>query len=144
MLQNKLSYAFPIEASDFTKAGDAAGKIKKILKLAGLPATVIRRVAIIAYEAEMNIVIHSVGGSLSLDLTSTRVEMASQDNGPGIPDIDLALQEGYSTASDEVRALGFGAGMGLPNIRRNADHFCIQSEVGVGTNLEVWIDIGVS
>ncbi len=143
-MPNSLTYSFAVEAGDFNKGGDAAGKIKKILKLAGLPSTVIRRAAIIAYEAEMNIVIHSVGGALRLNLNPERVELIAKDSGPGITDVSLAMQEGYSTASDEIRALGFGAGMGLPNIRHNADHFAIESQVGVGTTLEVYIDVNVS
>ncbi len=134
-MEPEFRFSFPIPAQDFRRAGDAASKIKRLMKQAGLPSGVTRRAAVIAYEAEMNLVIHSVGGELTLEITPERVVIQAVDTGPGIPNIDLAMQEGWSTASDEIRELGFGAGMGLPNMKRNADGFSIHSEVGTGTEL---------
>lgn len=128
-------FSFSIASRDFSRAGDAASKIKRMMKQAGLPSGVTRRASVIAYEAEMNMVIHSVGGEIILQITPAEVVIQAVDNGPGIPDIDLAMQEGWSTAPDEIRELGFGAGMGLPNMKRNADGFTIRSEVGAGTEL---------
>ncbi|NLK09038.1 MAG: anti-sigma regulatory factor [Firmicutes bacterium] len=134
-----MSITYDIVAGDFVRGGEAAGKLKRVLQQLGLGANVIRRTAIATYEAEMNVVIHSYGGQLSVDITSETIEIICSDCGPGIPDIDQALQEGYSTASDDVREMGFGAGMGLPNIRRSADEFSITSTVGEGTQLQIRI-----
>jgi len=121
---------FPIEAGNFTSAGEASSQIKNVLKQLGVDPNVVRRVTIAAYEAEMNLVIHSVGGELKLKVTSNSIIITAQDRGPGIPDIDLAMQEGYSTAPREILEMGFGAGMGLPNMRKCADRLDIRSEVG--------------
>ena len=98
---------------------------------------VLRRVAVASYEVELNLVIHSRGGVLTLEVEPDRVRLVSRDVGPGIPDVELAMREGYSTANEEARSLGFGAGMGLPNMKRNADQFAIESAVGVGTTIEM-------
>ena len=98
---------------------------------------VLRRVAVASYEVELNLVIHSRGGVLTLEVEPGRVRLVSRDVGPGIPDVELAMREGYSTANEEARSLGFGAGMGLPNMKRNADQFAIESAVGVGTTIEM-------
>lgn len=120
---------------DFTRAGEASGKVKNMLKQLGYSPEAIRRVSIAMYEAEINMVIHANGGCILVEVLPDRVEILLEDTGPGIADIDLAMTEGYSTAPDEVRSLGFGAGMGLPNIKKYTDEMRIESEVGVGTKL---------
>jgi len=120
---------------DFANAGKVSTSIKDTLKRLGINPAVVRRVAIISYEAEMNLVMYATRGQMSLSVSQYAVSLYINDEGPGIPDISLALQEGYSTATSEMREMGFGAGMGLPNIRRNADEFEISSEVGRGTKL---------
>ena len=128
---------YPVERGNFAIAGEASSKIKKILVKMGVPAAIIRDVSIAAYEAELNLVIHSNGGKLVLEVTPSQLRLTSQDIGPGIPDINLAMKEGYSTAPESVRVMGFGAGMGLPNIKRHCHEFHIQSEMGVGTTIHV-------
>lgn len=126
---------YRIEGNDYMEAGAASNNIKNTLKMLGLPSDICRRAAVITYEAEMNLVIHGGGGSLTATITEDKLVVIAEDHGPGIPDISKAMQEGYTTASDEAREMGFGAGMGLPNIKRNSDDFDIQSEVGKGTKL---------
>ena len=130
-----LEDVYPVEAGDFVTAGQASTTIKRKLKQLGVKADVLRRVSVASYEVELNLVIHSMGGTLTMQVTPDYVALISKDVGPGIPDIDKAMTEGYSTANEEARTLGFGAGMGLPNMRRNADGFDIQSQVGVGTTI---------
>ncbi len=130
-----------MEAMDFVTAGEASAQIKRLLKKLGVDPGVIRRLSIACYEAEINLVIHSDGGKLTLEMNPENVSLISEDVGPGIPDIDLAMSEGYSTASDDVRMMGFGAGMGLANMARNADRFHIDSKVGEGTRIEMIFDI---
>lgn len=120
---------------NFDSAGEASAKVKRVLQQLGVDAAVIRRIAIGCYEAEMNVIIHSDGGKLLAAVYPNRTEITVSDDGPGIADIDLAMQEGYSTAPDYVRELGFGAGMGLPNMVKCADEFKITSAVGSGTCL---------
>lgn len=131
----ELRELFPVAAGDFTSAGEVSGRIKRILKKLGVSGGVVRRVSVAAYEVELNLVIHSLGGEIELTVSPDDICLFVRDVGPGIPDIDLAMQEGYSTASDDVRMMGFGAGMGLPNMVRNSDTFDIASEVGVGTRI---------
>ena len=126
---------FPVEAGAFTTAGEASTTIKRTLKQLGISAEVLRHVSVVCYEVELNLVIHSLGGTLTLLVDPDNVTLISKDVGPGIPDIEQAMTEGFSTASAEARTLGFGAGMGLPNMKRNATEFDIQSEVGVGTTI---------
>lgn len=128
---------YEVKHGDFTYAGQASSTIKKILKKIGIDSKVIRRIAIASYEAEMNLVIHSLGGVMILEIEKDLVRLSTIDEGPGIEDINLAMKEGYSTASDKVRELGFGAGMGLPNIKRCADEFDIDSAKGEGTKLRL-------
>lgn len=128
--------SFNIVANDFITAGKSSSAIKNLLKSMGLEASVIRRIAIISYEAEINIVIHSYGGELHCDLYEDKITIVSEDKGPGIKDIDLALTEGYSTAPESVRELGFGAGMGLPNIKKYSDEFEITS-CSKGTTIKI-------
>lgn len=132
-----LSSTFDIRAGEFQTAGDASASIKRKLKQIGIDSAVLRRIAVASYEAELNLIIHSQGGKLKLDMTPAAIVLTSADVGPGIADISKAMQEGYSTASEEARDLGFGAGMGLPNMKRNADGFSIESEVGKGTCIQM-------
>ena len=128
---------YPVETADYDHAGEASADIKRQLKQLGVPANVLRRVSVASYEVELNLVIHSDGGVLTLEVTPEAVRLISADRGPGIPDVDLAMREGWSTASETARSLGFGAGMGLPNMKRNADGFSIESEVGKGTTIDM-------
>lgn len=137
MSSQLLREVFPVQAGDFATAGEASAKIKRILKKLGVDSSVVRRVSVAAYEVELNLVIHSLGGEMELIVRPDYLNLNVRDVGPGIPDVDLAMCEGYSTASDDVRMMGFGAGMGLPNMKRNATDFSIQSQVGVGTQIEM-------
>lgn len=130
---------FSVTPDDFSRAGEASGSVKKILKELGFAPDIVRRVSIAMYEAEINMVIHAKGGTITVEITPQEISTVFNDVGPGIADIDLAMKEGYSTASAKVRELGFGAGMGLPNIRKFTDHLDIQSEVGVGTTVKMKI-----
>jgi serine/threonine-protein kinase RsbT len=130
---------FPIRGGDFENAGEVSTQIKAILKSTGIERDIIRRTSIAGYEAEMNVVIHAQSGEAELTITPTDIIITISDKGPGIPDIDLAMQEGYSTATDAMRERGFGAGMGLPNIKKNSDEFHIESTVGAGTTLTIVI-----
>lgn len=133
MQSKMLTNAYEVHAGEFQTAGDASASIKRKLKQIGIDSTVLRRIAVASYEAELNLIIHSEGGQLTLEMTPDAILLTSADVGPGIADIGKAMQEGFSTASEEARDLGFGAGMGLPNMKRNADDFSIESEVGKGT-----------
>lgn len=128
---------FNVERGDFETAGMTSRKIKKTLQQLGINNKTIRQVSIAGYEGEMNLAIHSDGGYISLMVLDGELVLVIEDTGPGIPDIALAMQEGYSTAGDEVREMGFGAGMGLPNMRNNSDAFEITSEPGSGTRIEM-------
>ena len=130
-----LEQVFPVEAGAYATAGEASTTIKRKLKQLGIDANVLRRVSVASYEVELNLVIHSMGGTLTLQVDPEMVTLISKDVGQGIPDIDKAMTEGFSTANEEARTLGFGAGMGLPNMKRNATTFDIQSQVGVGTTI---------
>ena len=134
-MANILEKSFPVEAGAFTTAGEASTTIKRTLKQLGVDTEVLRHVSVACYEVELNLVIHSMGGELCLTVYPDAVQLVSTDVGPGIPDLEMAMREGYSTANDEARSLGFGAGMGLPNMKRNADEFDIQSTVGLGTTI---------
>jgi anti-sigma regulatory factor (Ser/Thr protein kinase) len=129
-----LNYDVP---PDFTRAGEASGSVKNALKQLGVPAGTIRKVAIAMYEAEINMVIHADGGAVDAEILPDRVVVKLADTGPGIPDIERAKQEGFSTASDEARDLGFGAGMGIPNMMKYSDLFRIDSAVGKGTTVTI-------
>ena len=127
---------FSVKGMDFNRAGEAAAKIKKTLQLVGMDVSTIRKAIVVAYEAELNIVIHASQGTMLVEVFPDRVEMLFEDEGPGIPDIALAMQEGYSTAPPHIREMGFGAGMGLPNIDRCSDKLEIESRVNQGTRLK--------
>ena len=133
---------FVIEGKEFFDAGKVSTEIKSMLKELGVQPEIVRRVAIAMYEAEMNVVMYAKRATVSVQLTPTTIRIIVDDRGPGIADVGLAMQEGYSTATPEMRELGFGAGMGLPNIKRNADRFEIESTLGKGTKLEItiWIN----
>ena len=132
-----LTNAYDVRAGEFQTAGDASASIKRKLKQIGVNSAVLRRIAVASYEAELNLIIHSHGGQPKLEMTPDSIILVSEDVGPGIADLDKAMQEGFSTASEEARDLGFGAGMGLPNMKRNADGFSIESEVGKGTRIQM-------
>lgn len=136
-----LKNTYEVNAGEFQTAGDASASIKRKLKQIGIGGTVLRRVAVASYEAELNLIIHSHGGQLTLEMTPSSIILTSADVGPGIADLSKAMQEGYSTASEEARDLGFGAGMGLPNMKRNADSFSIESELGKGTTIQMRFDV---
>ena len=130
-----VKYHYEVSGEDFRSAGEASSHLKKELKNSGFSPDVIRRVSISMYEAEINMVIHANGGVVDVEVSPERIDMWLKDSGPGIENIPLAMQEGYSTALEEVRALGFGAGMGLPNIKKYTDEMKIESEVGVGVTV---------
>ena len=135
----RLHYEVP--GDDFTRAGAASGDVKRNLKSLGISPAVIRNVSIAMYEGEINMVIHAGGGEIDVEITENEIIMILADKGPGIENIELAMREGYSTAPDNIRSLGFGAGMGLPNIKKYSDEFDIDTVVGEGTtlNLKVYI-----
>ena len=128
---------YPVKADDMTCAGDVSARIKRHMKRLGIPSSIMRRVSVCTNEAEINLVIHSDGGQIDFEISEDRILVRARDVGPGIPDIDKAMTEGWSTASNEVRNMGFGAGMGLPNMKRNADEFAISSVVGEGTDISM-------
>ena len=134
-------YQFIVDGEDFLRAGEASTAVKRTLKQLGLESSLVRRVAIAMYEAEMNMVLHANGGKIKVELTDTTLTIILKDCGPGIANIDLAMQEGYSTASQEIRELGFGAGMGLPNMKRYSDLLEVTSEVGIGTQIVLGFNI---
>ncbi|MGB3091947.1 MAG: ATP-binding protein [Candidatus Zixiibacteriota bacterium] len=126
-----------IEGNDFANAGMASTKVKSILKKIGFDPKLVRRVAISTYEGEMNVVMHAQRAKVKLAVTPGLIQVVIDDEGKGIPDVDLAMQRGYTTATEEMRAMGFGSGMGLPNIKKNSDELDIKSEVGKGTTLKM-------
>ena len=130
-----LTFRFVVEGDDFTSAGQASVQVKKNLRQLGLDSEIVRKVSIAMYEGEINMVIHAGGGVAEVNVTEEYVEIVLEDHGPGIADIEKAMQAGYSTASDNIRSLGFGAGMGLPNMKKYTDSMTIDSTVGVGTRI---------
>jgi len=135
----ELNYVVP--GDDFTRAGEASSAIKNKLKQMGIAPDVIRNVAIATYEGEINMVIHANGGTIDAFIDADAVTLILKDTGAGIPDVELAMKEGYTTAQEHIRALGFGAGMGLPNMKKYTDEFEITSEVGVGTQVKMKVNI---
>lgn len=129
----KLHYT--VSTEDFTRAGEASGDVKRKLKQMGSAPEVVRKVAIAMYEGEINMVIHANGGEIDVEISPEEIVMVLKDEGPGIEDIDKAMQAGYSTAPDKVRALGFGAGMGLPNMKQYSDEMKIDTVIGTGTTV---------
>ena len=136
-----LEFTYEISDEDFTRAGEASSDVKKKLKKLGVSPDVIRRVSIALYEGEINMVIHANGGKITIQIAEDKITMILDDKGPGIPDIAKAMTAGYSTAPDNVRNLGFGAGMGLPNMKKNTDSIDIETKLGVGTKVTMEINI---
>jgi anti-sigma regulatory factor (Ser/Thr protein kinase) len=134
-----MHFEYWVEGGDFSKAGTASSQFKKVLKQLNVDPSVIKRIVVALYEAEVNIVAHAYQGVIKIDLDVNKVEIVLSDKGPGIADISKAMQAGFSTASPKVREMGFGAGMGLQNIDNNADEFSIKSEVGIGTELNILV-----
>ncbi|MBW6490539.1 MAG: anti-sigma regulatory factor [Lentimicrobium sp.] len=134
-----MHFEFNIEGGNFSKAGTASSQLKKILKQLNVDPKVIKRVVVALYEAEVNVVAHAYTGQIFIDIDTNKIEIKLVDEGPGIPNIELAMQQGYSTASPAVREMGFGAGMGLPNIKNNTDELHVASEVGKGTTVKMAI-----
>ena len=136
-----LTFEYQASGDDFTRAGEASSDVKNKLKMMGVDSGVIRRVAIAMYEGEINMVIHADGGSIKVLVSDDNIRLILADTGPGIPDVEKAMQQGYSTAPEEVRSLGFGAGMGLPNMKKFSDNMQIDTEVGVGTTVTMDIHL---
>ena len=136
-----LVFRFDVDGENFTSAGQASVQIKKNLRQLGLPPEIIRRVSIAMYEGEINMVIHAGGGHAEVRVDEEAIEIILEDKGPGIADINQAMQAGFSTAPDTIRSLGFGAGMGLPNMKRYTDHMEIESEVGKGTRITMRVNL---
>ncbi len=139
-MNDALIFRFEVDGDDFTSAGQASVQIKKNLRQLGMSPEVIRRVSIAMYEGEINMVIHAGGGVATVTIDDGFIEIKLEDKGPGIENIEMAMMEGYSTAPDNVRSLGFGAGMGLPNMKRYTDHMEIASEIGVGTTVTMRVN----
>lgn len=140
-MSEPLVFHFDVDGEDFTSAGQASVQIKKNLRQLGIPPEIIRRVSIAMYEGEINMVIHAGGGVADVSVDEDRVEIVLEDHGPGIKNIEQAMQEGFSTAPDAIRSLGFGAGMGLPNMKRYTDYMNIESTVGEGTTITMRVDL---
>ncbi len=136
-----LYFHFDIDGEDFSSAGEASVEMKKKLRQLGFPSDVIRRCSIAMYEGEINMVIHANGGSADVAVYPDKVVMVLEDHGPGIPNVELAMQEGYSTASEQIHNMGFGAGMGLPNMKRYTESLEIETKVGVGTKLTMVVSV---
>ena len=140
-MDDKLIFHFDISGDDFTSAGQASVQVKKNLRQLGFDSEIIRRVSIAMYEGEINMVIHAGGGTAEIIVDEECIEIILQDSGPGIKDIEQAMQAGFSTATENIRSLGFGAGMGLPNMKKNTDSMTITSTIGVGTCIKMLINL---
>ena len=140
-MSNRLLLHYDISGADLHEAGEVSSTVKKMLKQLGVAPEIVRKVAISMYEAEINTIIHAGGGIVDVEITTEKIFVRFTDKGPGIEDISLAMQEGFSTASEEVREMGFGAGMGLPNMKRYSDNLNISSTVGEGTVVEITVFI---
>ena len=140
-MADALTFHYDVDGENFTSAGQASVQVKKNLRQLGFDPETIRRVSIAMYEGEINMVIHAGGGEIDVEITETEIKMTLSDKGPGIENIELAMKEGYSTAPENIRSLGFGAGMGLPNIKKYTDEFVIDTVVGEGTTLRLKVYI---
>lgn len=138
---DQLIFTYIIDGNDFTRAGEASSSVKNKMKMLGVSSEAIRKTAIAMYEGEINMVIHADGGTITVTISDTDITMILADKGPGIPDIDQAMQEGFSTAREEVRSLGFGAGMGLPNMKRYSDEMHIDTVIGQGTTITMKVNL---
>ena len=141
-MNEAVRFHFVVDGEDFTSAGQASVQVKKNLRKLGIPPEIIRKISIAMYEGEINMVIHADGGEADVLVYEDRIVMILTDRGPGIADVEKAMQEGYSTAPDNVRSLGFGAGMGLPNMKRYTDDMRIESTVGEGTVITMIVNLG--
>ena len=140
-MMDVITFHYTISPDDFTRAGEASSDVKSKLKKMGVTPEAVRKVAIAMYEGEINMVIHAKGGEITVYITTENIEMVLEDVGPGIPDIELAMQAGYSTAPDALRSLGFGAGMGLPNMKKYSDEMEIQTVIGEGTTIRMVVNL---
>ena len=140
-MEEVIVLTYDISADDFTRAGEASSDVKRKLKQIGVSPDAIRKVAIAMYEGEINMVIHAKGGVITVEITPEKIKMILADVGPGIPDVKLAMQAGYSTAPDEIRSLGFGAGMGLPNMKKYSDSMDIDTRIGEGTTITMVVNL---
>lgn len=136
-----ITLTYQISKDDFTRAGEASSDVKTKLKQMGVSPDAVRKVAIAMYEGEINMVIHAHGGTITVDISPEKINMVLADQGPGIPNVELAMQAGWSTAPDEIRSLGFGAGMGLPNMKKYTDEMAIETELGVGTTIHMTVNL---
>lgn len=140
-MEDAIRLTYAISPDDFTRAGEASSDVKKKLKQMGVSPEAVRKVSIAMYEGKINMVIHAKGGEIRVEITPEKILMVLDDVGPGIPDVELAMKAGYSTAPDEVRSLGFGAGMGLPNMKKYTDSMEVETKLGVGTKITMVVDI---
>ena len=140
-MEDAIVLTYDISADDFTRAGEASSDVKRKLKQMGVDPEAIRKVAIAMDEGEINMGIHASGGLITVEITPQQIKMILADVGPGIPDVELAMQAGYSTAPDEIRSLGFGAGMGLPNMKKYSDNMEINTKLGEGTTITMTVKI---
>ena len=138
-MSEPLVFTFEVDGENFTSAGNASVAVKKKLRWLGFPPEIIRRVSVAMYEGEINMVIHAGGGVATVTVLQDRIDIVLEDHGPGIANVELAMKEGFSTATDHIRDLGFGAGMGLPNIKRYSDNLDIDSKLGEGTKLTITV-----
>lgn len=134
-----MKFKYEIEGGNFSKAGNASSAVKKVLKQLNVPPPVIKRLVVALFEGEVNVVAHAWNGTIQVEIGPAQIQIRIEDNGPGIPDLEQAMQEGFSTASPAVREMGFGAGMGLPNMKKNADELNIDTKVGKGTTVDIVI-----
>ncbi|MBR5632395.1 MAG: ATP-binding protein [Clostridia bacterium] len=141
MHDDVVRFTFDVDGEDFSSAGAASVQVKKHLRQMGFSPEIIRRVSIAMYEGEINMVIHADGGVATVEVSDEAIVMILKDQGPGIPDVSMALKEGFSTAKDNIRSLGFGAGMGLPNMKKYTDSLEIETEVGKGTTITMKVNI---
>ena len=140
-MSTSVKFKYTVDGEDFTRAGEASSDVKGKLKQMGVSPDVVRKVAIAMYEGEINMVVHAKGGDITVEVTPTEIIMTLKDVGPGIPDVEKAMQAGYSTANENIRSLGFGAGMGLPNMKKYSDELTIDTELGVGTTVVMKVKI---
>lgn len=138
-MNDAIEMIYEVPADDFTRAGEASSNVKSMLKKMGVDPEIVRKVSIAMYEGEINMVIHASGGTINVTISPEEIVMILKDQGPGIEDIELAMQAGYSTAPDNIRSLGFGAGMGLPNMKKYSDEMKIDSVIGIGTTVTMKI-----